>query len=193
MPTAAAEPKVRIDTSPTSIVSSSGFHLLELHGPTISAVFLMGLATMSTASLALFIYRMVSKRRRRKEARIDEEARKDTQSTMLPLRHPRSAPYQWSPAGPTTQEHQHLPILLAMARKIEEDEFRRGAGRLTEVWDTQSTIPLRTPPVIEQPRRTKRGLEEELEEIVTGVPGATKWESGKIAPKHYRSAHQPLQ
>ena len=95
----------------------------------------------------------------------------------------------WSncPRAPT------LPILLAMARKIEEDEFRRGARRLTEVWDTQSTIPLRTPPVTEQPRRPKRGLEEELEEFVTGMPGTTKWENGEMAPKRYLSAHQPLQ
>ena len=103
---------------------------------------------------------------------------------MLPLHHPRSAPYQWSPTGRiapglATHEHQHLPILLAMARKIEEDEFRRGAGRLTEVWDTQSKIPHHMLPVIEQPRRPKRGLEEELEEIVTGVSGAaTAWEEG---------------
>ena len=81
-----------------------------------------------------------------------------------------------------------------MARKIEEDEFRRGAGRLTEVWDTQSKIPHHTPPVIEQPRRSKRGLKEELEEIVTGVSGAaTTWEEGEIAPKRYRRTHQPLQ
>ena len=80
-----------------------------------------------------------------------------------------------------------------MARKIEEDEFRRGAGRLTEVWDTQSKIPHHTPPVIEQPRRPKRGLEEELEEIVTGVSGAaTAWEEGEIAFKYYQSAHPPL-
>ena len=51
----AAESKVRID-SLTTIELSSRFHLLELHGPTISAMFLMGLATLSTASLALFIY-----------------------------------------------------------------------------------------------------------------------------------------
>ena len=61
VPAVAAEPKVRID-SPTTIESSSEFHLLELHGPTISAMFLMGLATLSTASLALFIYRVVTKR-----------------------------------------------------------------------------------------------------------------------------------
>ena len=75
-PAVAAQPKVRID-SPTTIESSSGFHLLELHGPTISAMFLYGLATLSTASLALFIYRAVSKRRRQKEAKIGEEARKE--------------------------------------------------------------------------------------------------------------------
>ena len=98
MPAAAAKPQVRID-SPMSIVSSSGFHLLGLHGPTISAVLLMGFYALKAASLATFLYRMVSKRQRRKEARINEEARKDEQNTMLPLRHPRSAPYHRSPTG----------------------------------------------------------------------------------------------
>ena len=124
-PAVAEEPKVRID-SPTTIESSSGFHLLELHGQTISAMFLMGLATLSTASLALFIYWAVSKRRRRKEARIDEEARKESHNFILQSRHPKSTPYRWSPDGPTAQEHQALPILLAMARKIEEGSS--GAG-----------------------------------------------------------------
>ena len=96
------------------------------------------------------------------------------------------------PTGPTAQEHQALPILLAMARKIEEGEFRHGAGRLTEVWDGQSTIPHLTPHATEQPRRPKRGLEEELEEIVTGVPGTT-WEDGETAPKRFRGIGPPLQ
>ena len=138
VPAVAAEPKVRID-SPTTMESISGFHQLELNSPTISAMFLMGLATLSTALLVLFIYRAVSKRRKRKEARIDEEARKESQNIMLQSRQPRTTPYRWSPAAPTAQEHQALPILLAMARKIEEGEFRHGAGRLTEVWDGQST------------------------------------------------------
>ena len=85
------------------------------------------------------------------------------------------------------------PDSFAMARKIEEDEFRQGAGRLTEVWDTQLAIPLLTSHTTEPPRRQKRGLEEELEEIVTGVPGTTKWKDGEMAPKRFRSAHQPLQ
>ena len=67
VPTAAAEPRVRID-SPTSIVSSSGFHLLELQGPAISAVLLMGFSALTAASIATFPYRMVRKRRTRKEA-----------------------------------------------------------------------------------------------------------------------------
>ena len=142
VPAVAVEPKVRIN-SPTTIESSSEFHLLELHGPTISAMFLMGLATLSMASLALFIYRAVTKRRKRKEARIDEEARKE--SIMFRSPPPQATPYRWSPAGPTAQDNQALPILLATARKIEEGEFRHGAGRLTEVWDGQSTIPHLTP------------------------------------------------
>ena len=106
-----------------------------------------------------------------------------------------TAPYRWSPAGPTPQDHQVLPILLSMARKIEEGEFRRGAGRLTEVWDGQSTIPHLTPLATGHPKRPKRGLEEELEDIVTGVTGTptTIWEDGETAPKRLRSGHPPLQ
>ena len=81
-----------------------------------------------------------------------------------------------------------------MARKIEEGEFRRGAGRLTEVWDGQSTIPHLTPLATGHPKRPKRGLEEELEDIVTGVTGTptTIWEDGETAPKRLQSAHPPL-
>ena len=192
VPVAAAEPKVNID-SPTTIQSSSGFHLLELHGPTISAMFLWVAALLSTASLVLFIYRAISKRRRRKEARIEEEARKDNITFRSPPT--QTAPYRWSPAGPTAQDHHVLPILLSMARKIEEGEFRRGAGRLTEVWDGQSTIPHLTPLATGHPKQPKRGLEEELEDIVTGVTGTptTIWEDGETAPKRLRSGHPPLQ
>ena len=116
-------------------------------------------------------YRQISKRRRRKEAKIDAEARKDV--TMFQSPPQQTKPYRWSPAGPTAQDNQALPILLAMARKTEEGEFRHGAGRLTEVWDGHSTIPHLTPHATVHPKRQKRGLEEELEEIVTGVSGPT--------------------
>ena len=165
-PAVAAEPKVRID-SPTTIESSSGFHLLELHGPTISALFLYLLATLSTASLALCIYRGITKRQKQKEAKIEEEARKEHITFPSPLQ--KTVPYRWSPAGQTVQEHHALPLLMAMARRLEEGEFRHGAGRLTEVWDGQLTIPHLTPHITSHPKRPKRGLEEELEEIVTGV------------------------
>ena len=90
-------------------------------------------------------------------------------------------------------KRQALPILLAMARKIEEGECRHGADCLTEVWDGQSTIPHLTPHATMHPKRQKRGLEEELEEIVTGVPGPTTatWEDGEIAPKRFRSSLHP--
>ena len=112
---------------------------------------------------------------------------------MFQPHHPRTTPYRWSPAGPTAQEHQALPILLALARQIEEGEFRHGAGHLTEVWDGQSTIPHLTLHITAHPKRPKRGLEEELEEIVTGVPTTTTWEDGETAPKRFRSVRPPLQ
>ena len=112
---------------------------------------------------------------------------------MLRSPPPQTTPYQWSPAGPTAQEHQALPILLALARRIEEGEFRHGAGRLTEVWDGQSTIPHLMPHATAHPKRPKRGLEEELDEIVTGVPTTTMWEDGETAPKRFRSVRPPLQ
>ena len=65
-----------------------------------------------------------------------------------------------------------LPLLMAMARRLEEGEFQRGAGRLTEVWDGQSTIPYLTPHATSRPKRPKKVLEEELDEIVTGVAAA---------------------
>ena len=108
---------------------------------------------------------------------------------------PQTTPYRWNPAGPTAQDNQALPILLAMARKIEEGEFRHGAGRLTEVWDGHSTTPHLMPHATVHPKRQKRGLEEELEEIVTGVSGPTTatWEDGEITPKRFRSTRPPLQ
>ena len=166
---------------------------MELHGPTISALFLYLLMTLSTASLALCIYRGITKRQKQKEAKIEEEARKENITFPSPLQ--KTVPYRWNPVGPTVQEHHALPLLMAMARRIEEGEFRHGAERLTEVWDDQSTIPHLTPHVTSHPKRPKRGLEEELEEIVTGVAGATTaaWEDGETAPKHLRSARPPLQ
>ena len=81
----------------------------------------------------------------------------------------------------------------ARDEKKEEGEFRHGAGRLTEVWGGQSTIPHHTLHATAHPKRPKRGLEEELEEIVTGVAGTTTWEDGETAPKRFRSVCPPLQ
>ena len=169
VPEVAATPKVRID-SPTTIQSSSGFHLLELHGPTASTLFLCLVSMMLAVCLALCVYRAFAKRQKVKRAKIEEEARREHITFPSPLT--KTLPYRWNRAGPTAQEHQALPLLMAIARRLEEGEFQRGAGRLTEVWDGQSTIPHLTPHVTSPPKRPRKGLEEELDEIVTGVAAA---------------------
>ena len=192
VPAVAAEPKVRID-SPTTIESSSGFHMLELHGPTASTLFLCLVTTMITVCMALCVYRAFEKRQKIKRAKIEDEARKENITFPSPLT--KTIPYRWNPAGPTVQEHHALPLLMAMARRLEEGEFHRGAGRLTEVWDGQSTIPHLMPHVTSPPKRPRKVLEDELEEIVTGVAAAATaaWEDGETPPKRLRSARPPLQ
>ena len=69
-------PKVRID-SPTTINTSTGFHLLEFHGPTVSNIVILGSCACLTAAGVVFLYRHISKKRRRKEARLMESARGD--------------------------------------------------------------------------------------------------------------------
>lgn len=78
-----------------------------------------------------------------------------------------------------------------MAQSIEEDEFRHGARELTEVWETKTKVPHPASQEADH-RRTKRGLEEELEEIVTGGPGETACEEGETAPKRFRSGSLPI-
>ena len=192
VPEVAATPKVRID-SPTSIQSSSGFHLLELHGPTASTLFLCLVTTMITVCLALCVRQAFSKRQKAKRASIEEEARREHITFPSPMT--KTLPYRWNPGGPTTQDLRALPLLMAMARRLEEGEFQHGAGRLTEVWDGRSTIPHLTPHATSPPKRPRKGLEEELEEIVTGVAAAATaaWEDGETPPKRLRSVPQPLQ
>ena len=157
----------------------------------MSALFLYLVATMTTASLC--VYRAFAKLQKQKHAKIEKEARKEHITFPSPL--PKTLPYRWNQAGPTVQDHHALPLLMAMARRLEEGEFQRGAGRLTEVWDGQSTIPHLTPHATSRPKRPRKGLEGELDEIVTGVAAAATaaWEDGETAPKRLRSARPPLQ
>ena len=136
-PKRAAEiaPKVRVN-SPTSIETSTGFHLLEFHGPTVSNIVILGAFACFTALGVVFLYRHLSKKRRRKEARLLQAGRVDLETGTVgtaPVHHPMmNSP--WSPAGPHpgasyrvgATNHDVLPFILAMARRHEEQEFQRG-------------------------------------------------------------------
>ena len=120
-------PKVKIN-SPTSIETSTGFHLLEFHGPTVSNIVILGAFACFTALGVVFLYRHLSKKRRRKEARL--------------LQSP------WSPAGPhpgaahnVGANHDVLPFIMAMARRHKEQEFQRGASRMTDLMEEIQPAP----------------------------------------------------
>ena len=72
-------PKVKIH-SPTNIETSTGFHLLEFHGPTVSNIVILGAFACFTALGVVFLYRHLSKKRRRKEARLREAGRVDLET-----------------------------------------------------------------------------------------------------------------
>ena len=123
-------PKVKIN-SPTSIETSTGFHLLEFHGPMVSNIVILGAFACFTALGVIFLYRHLSKKRRRKEARLLQAGRVDLETGTVgtaPVHHPMvNSP--WNQAGPhpgAAYHHDALPFILAMARRHEEQEFQRG-------------------------------------------------------------------
>ena len=69
----------------------------------------------------VFLYRHISNKRRRKEAKLLESARADPEIGTLPHHTGGSTP------------HDALPYILAMARRHEEQEFQRGAMRMTKL------------------------------------------------------------
>ena len=135
-PKRAAEiaPKVRVN-SPTTIETSTGFHLLEFHGPTVSNIVILGAFAYFTALGVVFLYRHLSRKRRRKEARLLQSGRADleTGTAGTGSHHHPMMNSPWSPAGPHpgaahnvgTTSHDVLPFILAMARHHEEQEFQR--------------------------------------------------------------------
>ena len=142
-------PKVKIN-SPTSIETSTGFHLLEFHGPTVSNIVILGAFACFTALGVVFLYRHLSKKRRRKEARLLQSGRADletgTAGTGAPHFPMMTSP--WSPAGPhpgaahsVGANHDALPFILAMVRRHEEQEFQRGASRMTELLEEIQPAP----------------------------------------------------
>ena len=123
-------PKVRID-SPTSIETSTGFHLLEFHGPTVSNIVILGAFACFTALGVVFLYRHLSKKRRRKEARLLQAGRVDLETGTVgtaAVQHRQTMSPPWSPGGPhpgtayhagAPSPHDALPFILAMARRHE--------------------------------------------------------------------------
>ena len=92
-------PKVNFN-SPTTINTSSGFHLLEFHGPTVSNIVILGSCACLTAVGVVFLYRHISKKRRRKEARLVESARTEPELGMLSPSHRIQMNPQWIQGGP---------------------------------------------------------------------------------------------
>ena len=100
--------------------------------------------------LEVFLYRHLSKKRRRKAARLLEAGRADPETGMFP---PQQRPLMnptWSPGGPHpgtayhaggSGPHDALPYILAMARRHEEQEFQRGGTRMTELLEDIQPFP----------------------------------------------------
>ena len=128
--------------SPTTVNTSTGFNLLEFHGPTVSNIVILGSCACLTAVGVVFLYRHISKKRQRREAKLLESARADPEIGMVPPSHRIQMSLPWSPGGPRPgtayhaggpTPHDALPYILAMARRHEEQEFQRGAMRMTEL------------------------------------------------------------
>ena len=92
-------PKVRID-SPTTVNTSTGFHLLEFHGLTVSNIVILGSCACLTAVGVVFLYSHISKKRQRKEAKLLESTRADPEIGMLQASHRIQMSPPWSQGGP---------------------------------------------------------------------------------------------
>ena len=151
-PVVEASPKVAVD-SPTTVNKSSGFHILEIHGPTANTLVVMGLLLVL---LAFIMWRTGAWRKmqaKKKREKISQGAVEEMEMEMgLPGR---QRPWRQMGAGhtiryssppsktsfpsnsnqePAEAVRMVLPILSALARKTEEeDALRRGSGRLTEI------------------------------------------------------------
>ena len=145
----------------------------------------LGFSVLTAAAVTTAVYCFLNKRRRRKEARITAEARQDVEFTTIALRYPHATALLGNQAGQpgpqlgTSLDWQQLPLLLAVARRLEEEEFQRGARRLTEVWEDQAYTKQQSRLESER-RRAKRGLEEELKALVTARIGANAWKDGDL-------------
>ena len=98
----------------------------------------------------VFLYCHISKKRRRKEAKLLESARADPEIGMVPPSHRIQMGPTWNPGGPHPgtayhaggpTPHNALPYILAMARRHEEQEFQRGATRMTELLEDIPPFP----------------------------------------------------
>ena len=79
-----------------------------------------------------------------------ESARADPEIGMVPPSHRIQMSPPWNPGGPHpgtayhaggTTPHDALPYILAMARRHEEQEFQRGATRMTELLEDNPPFP----------------------------------------------------
>ena len=138
----AVEQKIKME-SPTTINRSSGFHIIELHGPTAGT--LVVLACLLIA-LAIIMWRTGGWKRLQSKDKRERIARGAIEEMEAQQTRPQRAAVQWSrarsqrqmQAGPVDPSPELvrlvLPIMSALAaRSREEEALRRGDGRFTEV------------------------------------------------------------
>ena len=141
-PPPAVEHKIKME-SPTTINRSSGFHIIELHGPTAGTLVVLVCLLLA---LAIIMWRTGGWKRLQLKEKRERIARGAVEEMEAQQQQPQRAAVQWSrprrqrpaPAGPVDPSPELvclvLPIMSALAaRNREEEALRRGGGRFTEV------------------------------------------------------------
>ena len=145
-PPPAVEHKIKME-SPTTINRSSGFHIIELHGPTAGTLVVLVCLLLA---LAIIMWRTGGWKRLQSKEKRERIARGAVEEMEAQHQPPQRAAVQWSrprsqrppPAGPVDPSPELvrlvLPIMSALAaRSREEEALRRGGGRFTEVGQHQ--------------------------------------------------------
>ena len=150
-PVVEASPKVAVD-SPSTINTSTGFHILELHGPTANTMLTLGVLLLL---LAIIMWRTGAWRKMKAKKKRERISRGAIEEMELEMGLPPDRPRQWTrpvgrarlpmlqkgsqqchslPQEPSEAVKMVLPIISALARQTEEeDALRRGSTRLTEI------------------------------------------------------------
>ena len=170
----------------------------------MSNIVMLGSCACLMALGVVFLYRHVSKKQRRKEARLLESGRADPEAGLAPPQHRTQMSPAWSQGGPHPgtayhaggpTPHDALPYILAMARRHEEQEFQRGAMRMTELLEDIQPFPRQatTHALGEHRKAASNRAAAELDAIIMaslGRPNALQagpTTSGSPAPLHETS------